>query len=95
MLAGARTGPQSLRSKVTGRALYTWSRRRTVAPTRADLERIDAGEPGEVAALQHDVAKLQREVVTVMRDRESRRSGPPLIAELRRTADRVRTRMRG
>jgi SAM-dependent methyltransferase len=71
------------------------ARPKPVAPTRADLERIDPGEPREIAALQHNVAQLQREVVTVMGDLESRPSAPPLIAELRRTADRVRTRMRG
>jgi SAM-dependent methyltransferase len=70
------------------------ARPKPVAPTRGELERIDPGEPREIAALRHNVAQLQREVVTVMRDLESRRNSR-LAAALRRTADGVRTRVRG
>jgi SAM-dependent methyltransferase len=37
------------------------ARARTVAPSRAELERIDPAEPREITALQHNIRQLQRE----------------------------------
>ena len=70
------------------------ARAKPAAPTRDDLERIDAGEPREIAALQHNVAQLHREVAAVTRDYESRRSAK-LVASLRGTARTVGRRIRG
>jgi SAM-dependent methyltransferase len=64
------------------------ARPKTRVPSRAELERIDPGEPREITALRHNIRQLQRESAALRASFESRRSWR-LTAPLRRLRARV------